>query len=296
MISVSALAPKLKSLCPNMRTEYVEALKNADETLAPFGILENSERVSMFLAQILHESGGFSILRESLHYTTEARLLEIFGEEKHSAGITREEAPGLLRNSQALAERVYGLGNPKKAAELLNTQPGDGYRYRGAGPLQMTGRGAFQQFGEILGVDLVSCPELAVSPKFCLSIAAAEWTRLGCNNLADVGDFKLITKKINGGLNGFKDRKSWLSKVKEMLLASSTPTQAEVPTPPHKPIQERPSTVIAAGTLTVSTTAIASNDFLVTGIVLSILVLSALLFFWFSRSKEDQHEKPPSTD
>jgi putative chitinase len=63
------------------------------------------------------------------------RLLEIFGVNRHSAAVTAFEAEKLARKPEAIAERVYGLGNPRKARELGNTQPGDGFRFRGNGIL-----------------------------------------------------------------------------------------------------------------------------------------------------------------
>jgi predicted chitinase len=72
------------------------------------------------------------------------RLLEVFGAGRHSAGITPGEAQALARRPEAIAERVYGLGNPSKARELGNTQSGDGFRYRGGGLMQTTGRANYR--------------------------------------------------------------------------------------------------------------------------------------------------------
>ena len=80
-----------------------------------------------------------------------ARLVEVFGVNRHSAAITMTEALRLARDEEAIAERVYGLGNPRKAAELGNTQPGDGFQYRGNGVLQTTGRGNHARLGTACG-------------------------------------------------------------------------------------------------------------------------------------------------
>jgi putative chitinase len=77
------------------------------------------------LAQALRETGGFTILREKMNYSA-PRLFEIFGVNRHSAAITAVEAERLAFQPEAIAERVYGLGNPRKASELGNTEPGDG--------------------------------------------------------------------------------------------------------------------------------------------------------------------------
>jgi putative chitinase len=79
-------------------------------------------RLTHFMAQIGHECGLFTIRRESMTYTTVARILEIFGVGHHSAKVTRAEAPGLVRQPKKLAERVYGVGNPRMAKKLGNTE------------------------------------------------------------------------------------------------------------------------------------------------------------------------------
>ncbi len=108
------------------------------------GLLRN--QLAYVLATVRHETGGkMKPVRENMNYRA-ARILEVFGA-KHSAKVTKAEAQKLAGNPQALAERVYGLGNPKKAAELGNTQKGDGYKYRGGGYEQRTGRKNFRRVG-----------------------------------------------------------------------------------------------------------------------------------------------------
>src|SRR5262249_34680170 len=99
------------------------------------------------------ETGGFTVLRENMNYSAQ-RLIEIFGVNHHSAAVTAIEAERLAGHPDAIAERVYGLGNPRKARELGNTQPGGGFRYRGNGILQMTGRSAHQRMGAVCGITL----------------------------------------------------------------------------------------------------------------------------------------------
>ncbi|WP_139975339.1 hypothetical protein [Ochrobactrum sp. CGA5] len=119
------------------------------------GLLRN--QLAYVLATVRHETGGkMKPVRENMNYRAE-RILEVFGA-KHSAKVTKAEAQKLAGNPQALAERVYGLGNPKKAAELGNTQKGDGYKYRGGGYEQRTGRRNFRRVG------LESNPDKIVDP------------------------------------------------------------------------------------------------------------------------------------
>lgn len=170
-------------------------------------------RIAHFLAQVLHESGGGSVKFENLRYTTAERLSEIFGIGRHSAAIRPEEIPGLLGNAQALAERVYGLGNPRKARELGNVAPGDGFRYRGGGLLQTTGGGNYRRMGDRCGLDLHGDPELVVSPEHALKPALQEWSEGNLNLAADRNDIETITRRINGGFNGLDDRRKWFAKV-----------------------------------------------------------------------------------
>jgi len=90
--------------------------------------------------------------------------------------------------------------------DLGNTQKGDGKRFKGRGPIQVTGRGNYTTASKDLGVDLVNHPELAATPEYGFKIAAWFWKSRGLNALADVQDFRKITKLINGGYNGWEDR------------------------------------------------------------------------------------------
>ena len=92
---------------------------------------------------------------------------------------------------------------------LGNTKPGDGSRYKGRGLIQLTGRWNYTDMSKKLGIDLVNNPELAADPKVSMQIAARYWKDKGLNKLADKNDLNAITKRINGGYNGLKDRKRY---------------------------------------------------------------------------------------
>lgn len=126
-------------------------------------------RQAAFLAQIGHESGG-------LHW-----LVELWGPTA----------------SQARYETRYDLGN---------CAPGDGFKYRGRGLIQLTGRGNYKRAGDALGVDLVANPERLGEPGLAARSAGWFWSAHGCNELADAGEFEKITRRINGGLNGYAER------------------------------------------------------------------------------------------
>jgi len=219
----------VRKVAKNAKPNYIQAFEAGDADFTAFGIT-TPLRIAHFLAQALHETGRGTVLFESLFYTTEARLLQIFGMGNHSAAITPDEAPGLLRNEPALAERVYGLGNPRKAAELGNKDRGDGFKYRGGGLMQTTGRANYTRMGKLTGVDFEKSPNLVVDPQFALKPALFEWREGKLNDLADRNDIISITRKINGGLNGLNERKKLFAEVFD-LVHDELPPGGAVPTP-----------------------------------------------------------------
>ena len=120
---------------------------------------------------------------------------------------------GSLRYVRELASgEAYEL-----RSDLGNTEPGDGPRYKGRGFIQVTGRANYQACGNALGVDLVGSPELLERPDLACRSAAWFWQTHGLNELADKGDFKLITKRINGGYNGYQERLAFYERAQEVL-------------------------------------------------------------------------------
>lgn len=107
-----------------------------------------------------------------------------------------------LRYMEELADgRAY-----EGRRDLGNVKPGDGPRFKGRGPIQLTGRANYMAASNALGVDLVRDPTLAATPEIGFRVAAWYWTSRGLNELADRGDFTAIIRRINGGLNGQADR------------------------------------------------------------------------------------------
>ena len=101
--------------------------------------------------------------------------------------------------------------------DLGNTQPGDGMRYKGRGLIQITGRNNYAECGKALGVDLITNPELLETNDLACRSAAWFWASHGLNDLADKGDFDRITKRINGGLNGYQERLVYHARAKTAL-------------------------------------------------------------------------------
>jgi putative chitinase len=120
---------------------------------------------------------------------------------------------------------VYGLGNPRMSRDLGNTQPGDGFSYRGNGILQTTGRAKHRRTGTACGVDFEGNPDLVTAPEHALKPALQEWTEGNLNAAADRNDIRAITRRINGGFNGLSDRETWFEKVWPLLRAEGQPAE-----------------------------------------------------------------------
>jgi len=213
----------ISRMARNAKSNYLEAIRRDDDLFAEHDIT-TPLRMAHFLAQALHETGGFTILRENMLYSA-PRLIQIFGVNHHSAAVTAAEADRLANHPEDIAERVYGLGNPRKARELGNTQPGDGFRFRGNGVLQTTGRSNHRRMGEACGLDFEKNPELIAAPEHALKPALHEWTQNNLNRAADKNDIRTITLRINGGLIGLADREAWLDKIWPLLRDDSQPAE-----------------------------------------------------------------------
>lgn len=167
--------------------------------------ITSPRRIAGFLSQIGHESAGFSVLTENLNYSTEA-LLRMFGRHR----ITEAEAmqhgrrPGQPANPEALANILYG--GPWGLKNLGNTQPGDGWLYRGRGLKQLTGRDNYRRCGNALGEDFVTHPDRLLLPVNAALSAGWFWSTNGLNAAADRGDVHTMTKLVNGGVNGLDKR------------------------------------------------------------------------------------------
>ena len=139
-----------------------------------------SKRVAAFIAQIGHESGQLKYVKE------------IWG-------------------PTAAQARYEGR------ADLGNSQPGDGSKYRGRGLIQITGRANYKACGDSLVLDLINQPQLLEKPQHACMSAAWFWATKGLSTLADEGKFETITRRINGGLNGLADRQMLYARALKVL-------------------------------------------------------------------------------
>jgi predicted chitinase len=110
--------------------------------------------------------------------------------------------------------------------DLGNTQPGDGKRYKGRGPIQLTGRANYTKYGQLLGLDLVNNPTVAATKEVGFRIAGEFWQLNGLNQLADQQEFKAITKRINGGYNGLDDRIKYYERAKKVMSQDDAGTSS----------------------------------------------------------------------
>ncbi|HZF31717.1 MAG TPA: peptidoglycan-binding protein [Gammaproteobacteria bacterium] len=200
---------QLVGLYPKAPPDHVEAfLADEDRLFRQHGLADKSIRLHYFLAQIGHESGGLTISVENLSYSPE-RLMQVWP----SRFPTIESAQPFAKDPEALANEVYSdrMGNGPPGS-------GDGFRYRGRGYIQITGKDGYREVGQRAAeMNLVAQPDDAAAPATALEAACAFWTWKGLNEFCDAGDFKKVTRKINGGLVGLVDRRAWLDKVRRTL-------------------------------------------------------------------------------
>lgn len=193
---------------------------NVAETWLPF-VQQACERYQIntknqeaaFIAQCAHESGGFTMLEENLNYrasTMAACWPNRFGV-KNPDGTWAKDAKGArVPNKFALAleRKPEMIANVVYASRMANgpTESGEGWKYRGRGLKQLTGKDNYTRCGAAIGADLVNEPDLLLNPKYAALSAAWFWSVNKCGPLAESGDFVGLTKKINGGTIGLEDR------------------------------------------------------------------------------------------
>jgi putative chitinase len=185
-------------LRPDRAEEMAKAITNA----LPMAGITTPRRLRHFIAQLGHESGGFTRLVENMNYKDPARLDDMF-----RAVQGRSDAMELIRKGPvAIANRVYAnrLGNGPESS-------GDGYRFRGRGLIMLTGRENYERAERWSGLPLLKEPGLAGRPREAAIIAAKYWNFKNINQEADEGDLAGVTRLVNGpALANFEDRKLWL--------------------------------------------------------------------------------------
>lgn len=202
-MSSGRLNDTLKRVLPLAPAAWVQALA---AILSVYSI-NTPLRQAHFIGQLAHESVQFTRLVENLNYST-PRLMQVWP----SRFPTVASALPYANNPIMLGNHVYAnrLGN----GDFMS---GDGYRFRGRGPIQLTGRKNYQVAGYYTGHPLLTYPQLVATPSVGCATAGWFWSSRGLNALADADDVEGVTLKINGGLTNLEDRRMWVNKLKAAL-------------------------------------------------------------------------------
>ncbi|WNG17650.1 glycoside hydrolase family 19 protein [Cystobacter fuscus] len=203
-------APILRILHPKLESNAAELVAQNLQTAARRFEINTQRRVAHFLAQLAHES-GFRPLAENLNYSAEGLR------KTWPRVFTEQLALECQRNPERIANLAYGH-------RLGNTQPEDGFKFRGRGFIQITGRNNYTRYGALIRQDIVNNPDLALQVDVSSLIAAAFWLENGLNQLADEGGIEVveaITKKVNGGTLGLDERRRYFLLAEQALGSSA---------------------------------------------------------------------------
>lgn len=196
---VAVTAEKIKTFAPNARDDLVQAIVTGWPAAEQAGI-NTPLRAQHFFAQIATETGGFKAIEENLNYTAK-RLNVVFPKRFPTVAA----AEPFAKNPEKLANKVYG-------GRLGNDQDGDGWRYRGSGFIQTTGRSNFRQAG------FENSPDDLRKPAEGFGGAIIFWSKNGLNALADTDDIVKVRKRVNGGINGLDEARKFLKKAKSVFV------------------------------------------------------------------------------
>lgn len=174
-------------------------------------------RVAGFIAQTAHESGGYKVLQENLNYSADG-LNKIFPKYFKNAG---RDANQYARQPEKIANVVYAsrMGNG-------DTASGDGWKHRGRGLIQLTGKENYTNFAKAIGKSLDEAIAYVATKEGALESACWYWNSRSLNATCDAGDIVSMTKKINGGTIGIDDRKKHFNHALEVFGGNFTPSAA----------------------------------------------------------------------
>lgn len=173
-------------------------------------------RVAHFISQCAHESNNFRSLEENLNYSADA-LTRVF---PRYFGAGKRDAAAYARNPEKIANYVYM--DEFRTAKMGNTQPGDGWRFRGRGLKQLTGRDNYTRFGKSVNMTAEQAADYVATEKGAIESACWFWSTNKLNTIADTDDVVLMTKRINGGNIGLEDRQQRYNRALP-LLEGKTP-------------------------------------------------------------------------
>jgi putative chitinase len=212
---------QLAAMLPTNR-EIAEWCKELNKAF-PKHEINNARRIAAFTTQCAHESRDFTAMEENLNYSKEA-LERVF---PRYFGPGKRNAAEYARNPEKIANYVYMDEHRSKAGALGNTQPGDGWRFRGRGLKQLTGRNNYARFAQAHGMTAEQASDWIETKEGALASALWFWTTNKLNPVADTGDVVALTKRINGGDIGLADRQSRYN-VAMQALTGTIPTRAPI--------------------------------------------------------------------
>ena len=176
--------------------------------------ITTKRRVAHFISQCAHESGDFRIMEENLNYSAKA-LNAVFG--RYFGAAPKRNADEYARNPEKIANYVYMDEFRSKGGQMGNTKPGDGFRFRGRGLKQLTGRNNYTAFGKSIGMTAEEAAEYVATPKGAVESACWFWDTNKLNTIADTDDVVKMTKRINGGDIGLADRQKRYTEAMKIL-------------------------------------------------------------------------------
>jgi putative chitinase len=203
---------QLKGICPNLKQDRADALAALMSKSFPKYEINTPARIQAFIAQVAHESGEFTIKTESMNYTTPERICAIWPSRFNMDGSNGKlNAHNYVKNQEKLANTVYSnrMGNGDAAS-------GDGFRYRGGGNMQLTGKESYEKYAKFIGKEVGETADLVRSTdEYALDSACWEFAiDKQLNDEADRGEFITITKRINGGTIGLEERQKYYARAK----------------------------------------------------------------------------------
>jgi len=214
-------AEQLSAMLPTNR-EIAEWCKVLNSALPKYEI-SNARRIAAFISQCAHESRDFTALEENLNYR-EDTLLRVF---PRYFGAGKRNAAEYARNPEKIANYVYMDEFRSKAGALGNVQPGDGWRFRGRGLKQLTGRNNYARFAKHYDMTPEQASDWIETKEGALASALWFWQTNNLNPVADTGDVAALTKRINGGDIGLADRQSRYA-VAMQALTGTVPSRSPI--------------------------------------------------------------------
>jgi putative chitinase len=202
--------------------DKVDMWFEAIEEIFPKYEINTVERIAGFIAQCAHESNNFRSLEENLNYSEDA-LLRVFG--RYFGKAPKASASEYARNPEMIANRVYN--DEFRKYKMGNTQPGDGWMFRGRGLKQLTGRENYTKFGKSVKMSAEQAAEYVATEKGAIESACWFWNNKKLNAIADTGNIKKLTKVINGGDIGLADRTSRYDSAIEILGGKSVSNKSK---------------------------------------------------------------------